>query len=134
MMTIKSRYRICKLEAVYNDVEMTLQEIIETPLPPIPEKEESQINLKTLIEPLPKNDDERLVDNYMKAIQKMAPVVYATMKGLEKPASLKVMSTVGPAPKRLTQVEMFLSLEEYRDLGSPSLNDTIEVTLKKAVK
>lgn len=139
---IESKYRIQRIESIHNSVEMAMQEVPDVDL-------ESLKPLATLVpkykleeiidsRPVPKTDDERLVDNYLNAIKKMAPEIYDVLKpGHDGSINIGMgfpTQSVGPRSKPLTDIVVVLSPENYRNLGSPSLDDVIQITLKKAKK
>ena len=129
MKPVKSKYSVFKLLTGYNDVVMTLYKISDFTPPPPPEldpKEEEQ-RFVNIAHPLPTTDDERVVDNYVHAIKKIAPMLY---EQLQQPRSSSGDYAVGPTHEHLTSFDIVVSWEQYRALGSPSLDDVIDVTLQ----
>lgn len=135
MNDVRLKYRICKLENVYNDVELTLQESFNAKLPPPPppklDREEPNINLEKIINqsPVATSDDERVVENYMKAVKKMAPNMSKFLEEMGKASKPGGMTPL-VSMKKLSSVIMILSRENYLKLGSTSLSDIVEIKLE----
>lgn len=124
--SLEAQYRVVRLARVCNDVEMVLHEqpkIIDIPPPPSAEPAEEtppQFDMSRVIEPNPpKTDEERMAKRMIDGIKKYAPNLFPQGGGI----------AIGPAPKSLIDLTMILSLEDYKKLGSPAIEEVITVKL-----
>lgn len=132
---MKRKYRVVKLSRVYDDVEMVLSEIPETPSPP-PRESTYQPDMKRIAEPILKTEAERIAYDIIRSFKKFAPGLAPSLEGrptfLDSLLELMKSFDLDPPPKELFNITMIFSLKDYKELGSPMLESLMEFTLTKS--
>ena len=131
-MGLKKRYVVWKVEKIYNDIEMRLHEWSEIKIPH-PEKSKSKISIeepKVVIQPLPKTDEEKMVANFMGAMEKYVPGFGQIFEAKSSSSG----TAFGPPPKSLIDVVILIPLVDYKELGNPGVDAILYLDISPAVK
>lgn len=122
---LEVEYRVVSLEQAFNLIKVELKEIrnIELP-PPIEEVPEPRIRF----EPIPKTENERMALDLWKAFETTAPPGFKEAFGRTLPSGRMVSTRPAIAP--INEVTMFLTEEQYIELGSPPLLSSIKFKIE----
>lgn len=136
---MKLEYFVQLVEAEYGLIKMKLREFHEVKLPSPEEMEQREYEAESLeppppgfsVSPIPKTDSEKVVAEQIEALKRQAPELYRSLTESYAPRSMGRM--VGPTIRPLVELTIFLTPEQYAELGSPGVHAKLKMTLEKEV-
>ena len=136
-------YQVTGLKQVYNMVEMSLQPY--RPPPPLEEIERARAEAELdhpeptlgeveaaqkLLGPVPSTDEGKFINKMFIELRKQAPGMFSAFKEYEPPKHPTMGMAVGPIQFEMNQ-QLYLTIDQYIALGSPSLLSLITLTVDR---